>query len=65
MGNRWVGSTVSQAAAGAGNISLIITAPSGTGGGSSTGGPSAGRLAFIQPIISFEYQITTGWWVPW
>jgi hypothetical protein len=46
LGNRRSGSTALQAAAGAGNISLTIIAPSGTGGGSAGPDgplPSTGR----------------------
>src|SRR5690606_19429037 len=65
VGNRCSGSTPTQSPAGAGNISLTMTAPLGTGGTASNAGASAPRLASSQSAISGEYQMTTGAWVPW
>src|SRR3954454_16290567 len=45
-------------------ISLIMIAPSGTGGTRTGGVPSAGRYFFSHATISGEYQISTGMWVP-
>ena len=65
VGSRRSGSTPAHAAAGDGYISFTITAPSGTGAGSAGACDSSiGRLACSQSIISSEYQITTGAWVP-
>ena len=66
VGSRRSGSTPAQAAAGAGNISLTIIAPSGIGGGAAgaAAGSLAGRLASSHATISGEYQTTTGACVP-
>ncbi len=55
-----------QADAGGGlYISFTMIAPSGTGAGSAGAlDGSLGRLACSQAIISGEYQISTGEWVP-
>jgi hypothetical protein len=64
VGARCSGSTLAQAAAGGGNISLTMIAPSGTGSGCSGTACSSARLDFSQSTISGEYQVTTGAWVP-
>src|ERR1700704_2941412 len=48
LGSRLIGSTEAQAAAGAGYISLMIMAPSGTGDAEAGNGPWSGRLVFNQ-----------------
>ncbi len=63
-GIRCSGSTLAQAAAGGGNISLTMIAPSGTGDASSGTAYSSARLDFSQSYMSGEYQVMTGAWVP-
>ena len=64
VGIRCSGSTPAQAAAGGGNISLTMIAPSGTGDASIGTACSSARFDFSQSIMSGEYQVTTGAWVP-
>ena len=48
LGAKFAGATEAQAAAGAGYISLMIMAPSGTGGADADTAPWSGRLVFSQ-----------------
>ena len=66
VGSRCSGSTLAQAAAGGGTISLTMMAPSGTGGGGAAGEGawSSRRLVLSHSTMSGEYQVTTGAWVP-
>src|SRR4051794_16342070 len=63
-GNSFSGSAWRQGEAGAGYISLTITAPSGIAGELAGPAPAAGRLVRSQAAISGEYQIITGACVP-
>jgi hypothetical protein len=62
-GNRCMRSASLQWDVGGGNISLTMMALSGTGVSVFSSSPSA-RFAFIQPIMSGEYQTTAGACVP-
>src|SRR5215475_4169786 len=64
VGFRLMGSMPAHAAAGVGNISFTIMAPSGSGSGLATVSPPSGRLRRSHSSMSREYQTHTGLCVP-